>query len=195
MCAQRRLGSAWASAQSEQSSLSTWMLGSLATHWAHTEDSNQTGRMPRLVWVFVGHMPFCWFCHTAAQSYLWLECTVDTLKWDSIMKMINMHTPTSGQHCDMIKILLNIIQKPRRNFCRCFGLLFFRAPQLSPTYPICLAQCKWNILERALNLKWKICTMGSGGGGAQNGEELKVQIKKSERTVLLLAIISTKKMF
>ena len=40
MCAQRRLRSAWTSA---------WRtLGSLATHWAHSEDSDQTGRMPRL---------------------------------------------------------------------------------------------------------------------------------------------------
>ena len=38
-----------------ESSLSTWRkLGFLATHWAHSEDSDQTGRMPRLIWVFVG---------------------------------------------------------------------------------------------------------------------------------------------
>ena len=30
-------------------------LGSLATHEAHSEDSDQTGRMPRLIWVFAGH--------------------------------------------------------------------------------------------------------------------------------------------
>ena len=36
-----------------ESSLSTWRnLGSLATHWAHSEDSDQTGRMPRLIWGF-----------------------------------------------------------------------------------------------------------------------------------------------
>ena len=29
-------------------------LGSLATHWAHGEDSDQTGRMSRLIWVFAG---------------------------------------------------------------------------------------------------------------------------------------------
>ena len=53
LCAQRRLRSAWASAQSDQSSLSAWRkLGSLATHWAHSEESDQTGRMPRLIWVF-----------------------------------------------------------------------------------------------------------------------------------------------
>ena len=35
-----------------ESSLSAWRkLGSLATHWAHSEDSDQTGRM---IWVFVG---------------------------------------------------------------------------------------------------------------------------------------------
>ena len=37
------------------SSLSAWRnIGSLATHWAHTEDSHQTGRMPRLIWVVAG---------------------------------------------------------------------------------------------------------------------------------------------
>ena len=29
-------------------------FGSLATRWAHSEDSDQTGRMSRLIWVFVG---------------------------------------------------------------------------------------------------------------------------------------------
>ena len=39
-----------------ESSLGAWRkLGSLATHWAHSEDSDQTGRMPRLIWVFAGH--------------------------------------------------------------------------------------------------------------------------------------------
>ena len=38
-----------------ESLLSAWRkLGSLATHWAHSEDSEQTGRMPRLIWVFAG---------------------------------------------------------------------------------------------------------------------------------------------
>ena len=38
-----------------ESLLSAWrQLGSLATHWAHSEDSDQTGRMPRLIWVVAG---------------------------------------------------------------------------------------------------------------------------------------------
>ena len=38
-----------------ESSLSAWRkLGSLATHWTHSEESDQTGRMPRLIWVFAG---------------------------------------------------------------------------------------------------------------------------------------------
>ena len=50
---QRRLRSAWASAQSDQSSLSAWRkLGFLATRWAPSEDSDQTWRTPRLIWVF-----------------------------------------------------------------------------------------------------------------------------------------------
>ena len=37
------------------SSLSAWRkLGSSAAHWVQSEDSDQTGRMPRLNWVFTG---------------------------------------------------------------------------------------------------------------------------------------------
>ena len=38
-----------------ESSLSAWRnCGSLATHWAHSKDSDQTGQMPRLIAVFAG---------------------------------------------------------------------------------------------------------------------------------------------
>ena len=38
-----------------ESLLSAWRkLGSLGTHWAHSEDSDQTGRMPWLIWVYAG---------------------------------------------------------------------------------------------------------------------------------------------
>ena len=38
-----------------EASLSTWRkLGSLATHWVHSKDSDQTGQMPRLIWFFAG---------------------------------------------------------------------------------------------------------------------------------------------
>ena len=40
-----------------ESSLSAWRnLGTLATHWVHSEDSDQTGRIPRLIWVFTGRI-------------------------------------------------------------------------------------------------------------------------------------------
>ena len=70
--AQRRLRSAWTSAQSDQSSLSTWRkLGSLATHWAHSKDSDQTGRMPRLIWVFAGCTG-----HFVGFVMSWLKCSL-----------------------------------------------------------------------------------------------------------------------
>ena len=66
MCAQRRLRSAWSSAQSDQSSLSAWRkLGSLATHWAHNEDwSDWVDAQAdlNLRWA----QSFCWFCCEAA---------------------------------------------------------------------------------------------------------------------------------
>ena len=39
--------------------------GPLTTYWAHGEDSDQTGEMPRLIWDFAWRMSFCWFCRAA----------------------------------------------------------------------------------------------------------------------------------
>ena len=51
-----------------ESSLSAWRkLGSLATHWVHSEDSDQTGRMPRLIWGFAGRT-----CHFVSFVTRWL---------------------------------------------------------------------------------------------------------------------------
>ena len=55
MCAQRRLRSVWASAQSHQSSLcAQWVAKDPSCLHADSKDSDQTGRMPRLIWVFAG---------------------------------------------------------------------------------------------------------------------------------------------
>ena len=56
VCAQRRLRSAWASTQSDQSLRCA--LNGVAKDprflYADSEDSDQNGRMPRLIWVFAG---------------------------------------------------------------------------------------------------------------------------------------------
>ena len=57
MCAQRRLRWAWASAQSDQSSLcAQWIAKDSSFLHADSKDSDQTERMPRLIWVFAGHI-------------------------------------------------------------------------------------------------------------------------------------------
>ena len=54
-CAQQSLRSAWASPQSDQSSLcAQWVAKDIIFLHADSEDSDQTGRMPRLTWVFAG---------------------------------------------------------------------------------------------------------------------------------------------
>ena len=54
-----------------ESSLSAWRkLGSLATHWAHSEDSYRTGLMPGGCQGWsessLRAQSFCWFCHVVA---------------------------------------------------------------------------------------------------------------------------------
>ena len=62
--------------QTRQCICPVWSASSLCTHWeakdwrflsVDKEDSYQTGRMPRLIWVFAERTSFCWFCHAAAQ--------------------------------------------------------------------------------------------------------------------------------
>ena len=53
-----------------ESSLSAWQkLRSSATHWVHSEDSDQTRRMPSLIWVFAGHT-----CHFVGFVYILHRC-------------------------------------------------------------------------------------------------------------------------
>ena len=50
-----------------ESSLSAWRkLGSLATHWAHSEDWSDWADARTDLSLRWAHMPFCWFCHEAA---------------------------------------------------------------------------------------------------------------------------------
>ena len=56
MCAKRRLRSAWASVQSDQSL--RWSHKESLCHELSSEDSDQTA-----------HMSFCWFCHEAAHIH------------------------------------------------------------------------------------------------------------------------------
>ena len=72
MCAQRRLRSAWARPVWSESSLSTWRkFGSLATHWAHSEDKMiRLGGCPCWSESSLDAHAFCWFCHEAAHFAL-----------------------------------------------------------------------------------------------------------------------------
>ena len=74
-----------------ESSLSAWReLGSLATHWAHSEDSDQTtGRMPRLICVFAGRT--CHFVGFVTRRLLYLPQTVLSKHWP---KQPSKNTPT-----------------------------------------------------------------------------------------------------
>ena len=55
VCAQRRLRSAWASSPTDLSSLCTqWVAKYPRFLHAISKDFDQTGRMPRLIWVFAG---------------------------------------------------------------------------------------------------------------------------------------------
>ena len=67
LCTQRRLRSAWASTQSDQSlPCAPRIAKDPRLLHVDSEGSDQTGQMPRLICIFAGRMSFCWFCHVVA---------------------------------------------------------------------------------------------------------------------------------
>ena len=75
----------WASAKYDQSFCCPHEE---ATQWAHSEDSDQTGRTSRLICLCWAHMSFSWFCCDICLfwlsvafnnfSFIWHQCLVAT---------------------------------------------------------------------------------------------------------------------
>ena len=122
-----------------ESSLSGWRkLGPLATQWAHSEDSGQTGRMPRLIWVFAGR-----------------TVTLLVLSWG------RSHTVSTSHHK---KVLLNMQDHKNYHFSECstwtiVGLLYKIVDKVF--FP---AKALWNFACRNSDCKlpgfilcWDLC--------------------------------------
>ena len=86
------------------SSLTAWRkLGPIATHWVDSEDSDQTGQMPRLIWVFAGRtatlLVLSWGCSNfiVVICFSWKEMILSVQSsrilfclqgpWDSIWQL------------------------------------------------------------------------------------------------------------
>ena len=76
VCAQQSLRSAWASIQSDQSSLPSWRkLGSLGTPWALSEDWSDWADAQADLSLCWAHRSICWFCHAAAHLWFHAFCS------------------------------------------------------------------------------------------------------------------------
>ena len=75
-------------------SLSAWRKHEfLATHWAHSEDFEQTGRMPRLIWVFTGRA-FILLVLSCRGSYIVISRSCDRrIKQNSFARFVLVYFP------------------------------------------------------------------------------------------------------
>ena len=63
-----------------------WVAKDPSFFHADSEDSDQTGRMPRLICLCWAHMPFCWFCRDGAHfSSLLTNCKRHCLDLDATL--------------------------------------------------------------------------------------------------------------
>ena len=83
-----------------------WVLSS--THWAHSEDSDQTGRMPRLIESSLGAHSFC---HVVSQIlskfYFQIPCNgkaADRIHSDGIHVLVNMNGYTKGARNELFAL-------------------------------------------------------------------------------------------
>ena len=92
-----------------ESSLSAWRkLRSLATHWAHSEDSDQTGRMPRLIWVFNGRtatlLVLSWNCAFHVYSRIFSPANIRLTRPCKIQTFSKWHL-----HCiEMVQLVYDL---------------------------------------------------------------------------------------
>ena len=90
LCTQRRLKSAWASAQSDQSSLcAQWVAKDSSFLHADSEDWSDWVDAQADLSLRWAHIPFCRFCHEVAQMYVewsdWVDAQADlSLRWAHI---------------------------------------------------------------------------------------------------------------
>ena len=83
-----------------ESSLSTWRtLGSLATHWEHSEDSDQTGQNPRLFWVFAKTLIRLSGCPGWSESSLGLVILFLSCRDSSYLLLLVPLSAGTAQHC------------------------------------------------------------------------------------------------
>ena len=88
MCAQRRLRSAWASALSDQSSLcAQWVAKDPSFLHADSKDPDQTGRMPRLIWVFAGRT--CHFVGFVMRRLIYVVLNLDFITLEQSSHLIS----------------------------------------------------------------------------------------------------------
>ena len=107
-----------------ETSLSAWRkLGSLAIHCGDSEDSDQTGQMPSVIWFFDGHTSdfvlFCLRIHTVGSGSLLLLYHVSSSHvggWGSIAlvghssrSLLDLYTKPAGQG----KLIVLVDSSPR----------------------------------------------------------------------------------
>ena len=98
-----------------ESPLSAWRkIGPLTTYWAHSEDSDQTGRMPRQIWVIAGRT-----CHLVG-FVIWIVKLPPTTwhKWRTIVvkpstKLLKHQMCMCGRK--KVASLYTICQEPSSN--------------------------------------------------------------------------------
>ena len=79
-------------------SLFAWRkLGSLATHWVRSKDSDQTGRVPRLIWVFAGRT-YILLVSSCAGSNVFMHCLLEQLIDQTHSSCFKSQTNFSGSN-------------------------------------------------------------------------------------------------
>ena len=140
---------------SESSLSAWWKLESLATHWVQSENFDQTGRMPRLIWVFAGRT-----CYFVGFVVRWLKCDINdirlqdvdlTLPWWWTLILLLSNTTTKAQK------ILNLLR--RRLYCcneeavKCLNIT-------CPARCWIHVYCFWTLISN--NLFWQLKKINEG---------------------------------
>ena len=103
-----------------ESSLSAWRkFGSLASHWAHSEDSDQSGWCPGWSESSLGTQSFCWFCHRRLIFSLCFEIKLNGYDHDKFLIWFLFYGPSTHFRSFwawLVNLATLFLGKPPRQF-------------------------------------------------------------------------------
>ena len=138
---------------SEQSLCTQWVAKDPSFLHADSKNSDQTGRMARLICLRWAHIPFCWFCHEVAQ-FVFRKAYID-LKYKNKYEYGTIRSEMKNNSNALANITRRLIGW-RQEFATVYSAIYRRRPDVMSNVS-CDWLTSWFYVADELSFGAKLC--------------------------------------